>query len=201
MVRCIVADDDQDTVNVFCDLLNLIDVDVIATANDGEEIVNMYKKHNPDVVFTDLNMPKYDGFYAIEMIKDMDLNAKIIAITGDRNAGSFYLDALNVIIINKPFDMHAIKQALTDIFLLKDMSKVLHFKVEYKFKNDGKKYLCVLTYPQYRNLRQLPIIQECEIINNEQKNSESYQKAMHVALKLASKNDPSQILKLSHVET
>ncbi|PIN83470.1 MAG: response regulator, partial [Nitrosopumilales archaeon CG11_big_fil_rev_8_21_14_0_20_33_24] len=66
MTSCIVVDDDRDIVNVFCDMLSMIEVNVLATASDGDQAVNMYKKYHPDIVFTDLNMPKYDGFYAIK---------------------------------------------------------------------------------------------------------------------------------------
>jgi len=201
MVRCIVADDDQDTVNVFCDMLNLIGIDVIGTANDGSEIVNMYKKYHPDVVFTDLNMPNYDGIYAIESIKDIDLNAKIIAITGDYNANRFYiLDALNVKVISKPFDIQTIKQTVTDILLVEDKEfDSLQFHVRYKFKEDETQYLCLFTYKQYRNFKQLPIIQECEIINYDQKNNETYKKEIQEALKLAYAHDTSHITKLSKI--
>jgi two-component system chemotaxis response regulator CheY len=39
-----------------------------------------YERTNqdPDLVFTDLNMPKYDGFYTITKIKEMNPDAKII---------------------------------------------------------------------------------------------------------------------------
>jgi len=43
MVNCVVVDDDQDIVDVFCELLNLIGLDVLATGTDqGLNSVNLY---------------------------------------------------------------------------------------------------------------------------------------------------------------
>lgn len=69
MVSCIVIDDNQDIVDVFCDLLKISGIQVIATGNDGMQAVELYEKHHPDVIFVDLLMPKYDGFYAIKKNK------------------------------------------------------------------------------------------------------------------------------------
>ena len=118
MVNCIVIDDNQDIVNVFCDLLNLIGLDVLGTGTDGMDAVKLYEKYCPDLIFIDLLMPKYDGFYAIERIRDTDPDARIVIVTGDLRAGeSYLLDSFNVTaVIYKPFDMHTIKRVLADIF-------------------------------------------------------------------------------------
>ena len=120
MVNCIVIDDDQDVVDVFCELLAIIGIDVIGKGTDGKDAERLYEKYRPDLIFVDLLMPEYDGFYAIERIRDIDLNAKIVIVTGDLKAGeSYLLDSYNVsAIIYKPFDISMIKQVLVDIFLV-----------------------------------------------------------------------------------
>ncbi len=120
MVSCIVIDDDQDVLDVFCELLSIAGVDVIDKGTDGRDAERLYEKHRPDLIFVDLLMPEYDGFYAIERIRGIDPNAKIVIVTGDLKAGeSYLLDSYNVsAIIYKPFDIHMIKQVLIDIFLI-----------------------------------------------------------------------------------
>jgi len=197
MVSCIVVDDDQDTVNVFCELLNLIGVDILATGNDGNVAVNMYKKHHPDLVFTDLIMPKYDGFYAITKIKDMNPDAKIVAVTADITASeSHLLDSLNVTVINKPFKVAAVQQVIADACLTYNVDAT-PFKIMYKFKDDDKFYSCIVTYEQYRNFKKLPIIQECKLVDNDQKSNNAYQNEMQKAIDLAVGNDTSHIRELS----
>ena len=199
MVSCIVIDDDQNTVSLFCELLNLIKVDVLAKGCDGRDAVNLYEKHLPDIVFTDLQMPAYDGLYAVENIKDKNPDAKIIMVAGDINAAeSIILDSLNVPVISKPFDIHTIKQTMTDVFLDDDNPEA-SFEIQYMFKDDDSVYSCVVTFEQYNNFKVLPIIQECKIIGNAENNLESHPERMQRALDLACKNDTTHIRKLSEV--
>jgi len=194
-----VIDDDQDIVDVFCELLNMIKVDILATGNDGKEAIKLYEKHKPDIVFTALEMQRFDGFYAVESIKDKYPKAKIVIVTGDLNArNSSLLNSLNIPVINKPLDIHTVKQIITDVFW-EEEKPLTPFKIQYKFKNDDNQYSCTLNYRQYRNFKKLPIIQECKVVENSQKRIKAYQKEMQKALDKAMQNDTSHILKLSEV--
>ncbi|MDE1762850.1 MAG: response regulator [Thaumarchaeota archaeon] len=62
----IVVDDDEDTVNLFAEFLEICDVRVLGKAFDGNQGVEMYKKILPDMVFSDVMMPGYDGFYLLQ---------------------------------------------------------------------------------------------------------------------------------------
>lgn len=200
MVNCILVDDDQDIVDVFSELLHMIDVDVLATCNNGKKAVELYKKHKPDLVLTDLQMPEYDGYYVVENIMDIDPNAKLIIVTGDFNArNSPLLRLLNVPIISKPFESNNVKQLITDIFLQENILPS-SFEIQYKFKEDVDFYTCTVNYQQYRNFKLLPVIQECEI-SPIQKNTKLLHDEMENALNLAMENDVSHIRKLSEISS
>lgn len=79
----IVIDDDPKTVQLFCEFLETTGVKVVAKGYDGREAVELYLKFKPDIVFLDIIMPHYDGFYTIEKIGKIDPTAKIIVITAD----------------------------------------------------------------------------------------------------------------------
>lgn len=198
MVSCIVIDDDQDIVELFCDLLKIIDMDVVATANNGKNVAKMYEKFQPDIVFTDLQMPSYDGYYVVQTLKDLNLDSKIVIITGDLNARYVKLfDLLSIPIITKPFKIDEIKKMISDI-LSKQQCSVQPFEIQYKFLNDIETYSCSVTYAQYRNLMQLPIVQECKIVDTKTDskiNSDEMQKAVDLIVH----NDTSHIRKLSEV--
>lgn len=197
MVSCIVIDDDQDIVDVFCELLNIIKVNVLSTGNNGKEAVALYEKHSPDIVFTDLEMPKYDGIYVIENIKDKNPNAKIIAVTGNiTNSGT--LNSLKIPTIVKPFDGDVIKKIIKGIFTT-DNDLPARLEIQYKFKEEENIYSCITTYQQYRNLKKLPIIEICQIIDSKEKNNESNVIEMEKALDMAFKNDRSHIRDLSEI--
>ena len=198
MVNCILIDDDQDIVDVFSELLHMIDMDILATGNDGKDAVELYKKHKPDLVLIGLQMPRYDGYYAVENIKDVDSTAKFIIITGDLNVrNSPLLNLFNIPIIRKPFDINRIKQTITDIFLQENEFPE-SFEIQYKFKEDVNLYTCTVNYQQYRNFKLLPVIEKCDIAPI-QKNPQLFYNEMQNALNLAIEDDVSHIRKLSEI--
>ncbi len=83
LTSVIVVDDDQDTVEVFCEYLILKGLDVIGKGYNGNEAVELYEKLKPDILLCDVMMPQYDGFYALKKIRSIDPNAKVIMVTAD----------------------------------------------------------------------------------------------------------------------
>lgn len=117
MTTAIVVDDDFDTVDVFCDYLDLKGVKVLGKGHNGKIAVELYEKLKPDVVFLDLMMPDYDGFYGLENIRKINPDSKVVIITADlRDDTSKRLSELkpNRIFI-KPYDIDKIRQFLEKI--------------------------------------------------------------------------------------
>lgn len=50
MVNCIVIDDNQNILDLFCDFLDLLKIDVLATGINGKEAAELYEEHTPDIV-------------------------------------------------------------------------------------------------------------------------------------------------------
>lgn len=57
------------------------DMVVVDTAGTGQEAVMAYRRHRPDVVLMDLQMPGLSGLQAIAAIRRDDPQAKIIVLT------------------------------------------------------------------------------------------------------------------------
>jgi DNA-binding NarL/FixJ family response regulator len=57
------------------------DLDVVADTGDGQQAVELWKKHRPDITLMDLRMPELDGVSAIYQIRAADPNARIIVLT------------------------------------------------------------------------------------------------------------------------
>ena len=74
----IVVDDDHDTVEVFSDLLQILQIRVIGKGYDGRQAVELYQKLRPALVILDVYMPKYDGVYALEKIREINPSAKVM---------------------------------------------------------------------------------------------------------------------------
>ena len=110
----LVVDDDPDTVEMFSDYLENKGVNVIGKAKDGKEGFELYKKLKPDVIFLDVIMPNYDGFYTLKKIREIDADAKIIMVTADFSPTTKKkLKELKATdIIYKPYDERAIDRVI-----------------------------------------------------------------------------------------
>ena len=82
MSSIIIIDDDVNAVESLKEYFELSKMDVLGCGYNGKDAVELYKKHKPDVVLLDLNMPEFDGYYAIENIKKINPKTKIIVLTG-----------------------------------------------------------------------------------------------------------------------
>lgn len=54
---------------------------VVAEAADGEQAIELYRKHKPDVTLMDLRLPKKSGVEAITFIREEFPSARIIVLT------------------------------------------------------------------------------------------------------------------------
>lgn len=54
---------------------------IVAEASNGEQGYEQYKKHLPDVIITDIKMPKRDGLWLIEQIRKENQLARILILT------------------------------------------------------------------------------------------------------------------------
>jgi DNA-binding NarL/FixJ family response regulator len=79
-VRVILADDHTLVLEAFRILL-AAEVDVVATAADGHELIRAVKKHKPDVVVTDISMPVLNGVDACSKLLRILPDLKIIFLT------------------------------------------------------------------------------------------------------------------------
>ena len=114
MKSVIIIDDDEDIVQVFSYLLEQKHIKVVGKGYSGKDAVELYEKENPDIVFLDVMMPDGNGIYAIKKIKEINPNAKIVAVTADdRSLTQEKLEKLDIYAIShKPFDIKKIIQLI-----------------------------------------------------------------------------------------
>ncbi len=81
-IRVLLADDQRVVREGLGTLLGLLDgIDVVGTASDGEQAVQLAMELRPDVVLMDLRMPRCDGVEATRRLREHDPNIKVLVLT------------------------------------------------------------------------------------------------------------------------
>ncbi len=81
--RIIVCDDNYEHASGIRELINLEnDYEVIANAANVNIAIALIKKYQPDIVLMDINMPEVDGITGLAEIEKLNIDTKVIALTG-----------------------------------------------------------------------------------------------------------------------
>jgi len=79
--QILIVDDDVDLLDTFEESLELRGYEVL-TAVNGLDAIEIYSRENPCITFMDIKMPVMDGYEAFSKIKNNDVNAKVVFVTG-----------------------------------------------------------------------------------------------------------------------
>ncbi len=116
-ITAIVVDNDKDVKDVFVELLHYSNISVIATGSNGKEAAELYQKHRPDFVFMDVMMPEYNGFYGLEKIREYDIKAKVILVTGSINVENEIDNCDATAILPKPISMNKVIEIVNQFYV------------------------------------------------------------------------------------
>jgi DNA-binding NarL/FixJ family response regulator len=86
-IRILIADDHalvRESIRAI--LASQGDMEIVATAGDGNEAVQLAMAHQPDVVVMDISMPSMDGLHATELIHRAQEETSIIILSMHVNA-------------------------------------------------------------------------------------------------------------------
>ena len=82
LIRILTVDDHPLLRKGIAALVNIEpDMKLVAEASNGQEAIEKFRSHRPDLILMDLQMPGVNGLEAIERILKEDSNAKIIVLT------------------------------------------------------------------------------------------------------------------------
>ncbi len=82
MIRVVIAEDQAMLRGALATLLSLEDdIDVVAEASDGEEALKAVRTLLPDVLITDIEMPKRSGIEIAERIRSERLATRVLVVT------------------------------------------------------------------------------------------------------------------------
>lgn len=82
MIRVLIADDQEIVREGFKRILETDpDIQVVATAVDGQEALDLIEVYNPDLVLMDLKMPRLNGVQAIRRLRESRPNLPVLVLT------------------------------------------------------------------------------------------------------------------------
>ncbi len=107
------AEDDIIARTQIAEILSML-VRHVYVAEDGEEALKMYEEYAPDMLVTDIKMPKRDGISLIRQIRKDDYNIPVILMTSYTEQ-NLLISAANLSIdgfLVKPIDLKMLTAAL-----------------------------------------------------------------------------------------
>jgi len=96
-IRVLLVDDDTTIQILMRKVMELIGVEDIVIASNGDTGFQKFKEYDPDIVFTDYLMPKIDGVRLLNNIKAEKPDVKVVLYTGN------YKKLLNDTLIGEKF--------------------------------------------------------------------------------------------------
>ena len=111
-IRALIVDDEPLARERIRTLLKRApDVRVVSECGDGKRAVRAVRKHKPDLVFLDVQMPEMDGFDVLEALDPGEMPVVIFVTAYDKYAlRAFDVHALDYLL--KPFDRERFQSAL-----------------------------------------------------------------------------------------
>lgn len=128
-ISVILADENQASLNELVRNFTEEKYEIIATTSNGDELVDLINKQNPDVVVMDIVLKNCDGFKVLERIKNS--SAKVI-IHSALSMDGFINKAISLgakYYCIKPFDIATLKERIDDILSPQQVQTKTYSKV------------------------------------------------------------------------
>jgi two-component system, chemotaxis family, chemotaxis protein CheY len=112
--KVLIVDDAAFMRMMIKDILTKNNFVVVAEAADGQQAIELYKEHSPDLVTMDITMPEMDGITSLKEIRKMDSDANVIMCSA-MGQQAMVIDAIQAgakDFIVKPFQAERVLEAI-----------------------------------------------------------------------------------------
>ncbi|HIS02796.1 MAG TPA: sporulation transcription factor Spo0A [Candidatus Pullichristensenella avicola] len=119
-IRVIVADDNLSVLRLLTDYFaETPDIELVKTVSDGARVAEAVRAHRPDVLVTDIIMPRRDGFRILEELLELpeEERPRVIVLTG-LSRDDFILRAVKLgasYYMVKPFDARLLANRIREV--------------------------------------------------------------------------------------
>ena len=115
-VSILLVEDDNISRALYSKFLDNI-TDKIYTAENGKEGVEMFDKHRPDIIVSEIKMPEMDGLEMIKQVRSLDDQVKIVLVSGHQET-DYFIQSIEMGIegyLLKPVNQKQFKKVITDL--------------------------------------------------------------------------------------
>lgn len=155
-LKAILVDDEESARNVLTNLLNRFcpQIEVIETCTNVLSAVEAIKRHNPDVVFLDIEMPNYAGYELVSFFEHVTFEIIFVTAYDKYAIKAFEISAVDYLL--KPVEIDRLKQAVEKLVVknnllnpnknynaLKDNLKAESISKIVVRKNDGQEIVAI----------------------------------------------------------
>jgi len=142
-ISILVSEDENELREYLVEYLQLFFKDVYS-AHSGEEAYKIYLEKTPDIILSDINMPKLDGLSMVSKIRENDTTTRIIIMSAHSDTEKL-LRAVELHLVTyliKPIKIETLKKVLFDtVDNIKSSSNKIHFDENiYWDKNTNQLY-------------------------------------------------------------
>lgn len=120
-MKVVIADDESLARENLQSMLEELEfpIKIVEMAENGRELIELVKKHRPDLAFVDIRMPELSGLEAIRIGKEISPNTQWV-ITSGFSEFEYAKDAISLEVVNyllKPINMKDLKATFNKIVL------------------------------------------------------------------------------------
>ena len=115
MLKAIIVDDEPYCCEILAAMLesDCPDVEVLNISNNGADAISAIRKHSPEIVFLDVEMPKMNGFEMLEQLPEINFHL-IFTTSYDQYAlKAIRFSAIDYLL--KPIDREELKKAVEKV--------------------------------------------------------------------------------------
>ena len=115
MIKAVIIDDEQHCVRALLSDLqhHCLAVDVTDVCYSAKEGMMSIKKHNPDLIFLDVEMPWMNGFEMLEVLGEIHFSVIFTTAHDEFAAKAFRISAVDYLL--KPIDANDLKSAVQKV--------------------------------------------------------------------------------------
>jgi two-component system, LytTR family, response regulator len=128
---CIIIDDENMARALLRNILQDVapNITILAECDDLPNGIKAIKKHNPDIVFLDIEMPGHSGLSILDFFNDDEVNFDIVFTTGYSQYAlqAFKLSAADYLL--KPINPDMLLETIDRIFKTEEKNRQLSYKV------------------------------------------------------------------------